>query len=411
MNWQGLYADRMALISDTSIIGLLKLAERPDVISFAGGLPDPRSFPLATMKEVTEWVFDQQGGAAMQYGPTAGYTLLREWIAERMARVDGVAVTADNIIVTTGGVEAMDLIAKTLLNPGDTVIVEAPTYLAALHVFRSYQAKFVDVPVDADGMRIDLLEERLKELDRAGIRPKLIYTVPVFQNPAGVTLSTERRRRLVDLADRYGIPILEDAAYEELRFEGEPPPTLVSLNPDGVLFANTFSKIFGPGVRLGWIAAPPSVIGQLCQAKQGTDQCSSTLGQRIVYEYGKRGLIEPQIEASIRIYREKRDHTLAAISTLFPPGCSWTYPAGGFYLWVTLPDGVNTTEMLEWAIANEKVAYVAGAPFYADGSGVNQFRLCFSFIETGKIEEGVRRLSRVASHHIERRHSAERHAG
>lgn len=411
MNWQGLYADRMALISDTSIIGLLKLAERPDVISFAGGLPDPRSFPLEAMKDVTQRVFDQQGRAAMQYGPTAGYTLLREWIAERMARVDGVAVTADNIIVTTGGVEAIDLIAKMLLNPGDTVIVEAPTYLAALHVFRSYEANFVDVPVDAEGMRTDLLEDRLKELDRAGIRPKLIYTVPVFQNPAGVTLSTERRRRLVELADQYGIPILEDAAYEELRFEGEAPPTLVSLNPNGVLFANTFSKIFGPGVRLGWIAAPPSVIGQLCQAKQGTDQCSSTLGQRIVYEYGKKGLIEPQIEASIRIYREKRDHTLAAISSLFPPGCSWTYPAGGFYLWVTLPEGVNTTEMLEWAIANEKVAYVAGPPFYADGRGLNQFRLCFSFIDTDKIEEGVRRLSRVVTHHIERRHRVERHSG
>jgi 2-aminoadipate transaminase len=271
-------------------------------------------------------------------------------------------------------------------------------------VFRSYQAHFVDVPVDADGMRIDVLEERLGELARRGIRPKFIYTVASFQNPAGVSMSADRRRRLVDVADRYGVPILEDAAYAELRFEGEPLPSLVSLNPDGVLFANTFSKIFGPGIRLGWIAAPPQVIGQLCQAKQGTDQCSSTLGQRMVYAYGKRGLIEPQIAASITLYRDKRDRTLSALSSLFPPGTEWTRPSGGFYLWVTLPEGVNTTSMLEWAIAQEKVAYVAGAPFYANGQGHNQFRLCYSFINTEKIEEGIRRLARVVEHHIERRY-------
>ena len=406
MDWQRLYADRMALISDRSIIELLKLAERPDVISFAGGLPDPRSFPLEAIKDVTDWVLDNEGHAALQYGPTSGYTALREWIADRMERVDHVSLTADHILVTSGGLEAMDLIARTFINPGDTVIVEAPTYLAALHVFRSYQAEIVDVPMDDEGMQVDILEDRLKELDRCGIRPKLLYTVPTFQNPSGVTLSEERRHHLIDVADRYGVPIFEDPAYAELRFEGEPPSSLISLNPNGVLFASTFSKTFGPGIRLGWIAAPPSVHTQLCQAKQGSDQCSSTLAQRIIYEYGKRGLLESHIATSIKLYRTKRNQTLEAISNLFPPDISWTRPEGGFYLWVTLPPAVDTTSMLAWAIEHEKVAYVAGSPFYAHGQGKNQFRICFSFPDTNQIEEGVRRLARVVTHHIERRHES-----
>jgi 2-aminoadipate transaminase len=406
MDWQGLYADRMALIGDRSIIELLKLAERPDVISFAGGLPDPSSFPLKAIKEVTDWVLDNEGRAALQYGPTAGYTALREWIADRMAHVDQVSLTADHILISTGGLEAMDLIARTFINPGDTVIVEAPTYLAALHVFRSYQAEIVDVPMDDQGMQVDILEDRLKDLQRRGIRPKLLYTVPTFQNPSGVTLSAERRHRLVEIADRYGVPIFEDPAYSELRFEGDPPPSLISLNPDGVLFASTFSKTFGPGVRLGWIAAPPAVHAQLCQAKQGSDQCSSTLAQRIIYEYGRRGLLEPHIAASINLYRAKRNKTLETISDLFPSGTSWTHPEGGFYLWVTLPEGVDTTSMLSWAIEHEKVAYVAGSPFYAHGQGKNQFRICYSFPDITQIEEGVHRLARVVTHHIERRHQS-----
>ncbi|MBI4553457.1 MAG: PLP-dependent aminotransferase family protein [Candidatus Latescibacteria bacterium] len=408
MDWTTLYADRMARIGDSAIIALLKLAERPDVISFAGGLPDPKSFPILRMKEVVDWVLDHEGAAALQYGPTAGYSKLREWIADRMGRLEQTPVTADGVIVTSSGVEALDLIAKVLLNPGDTVIVEAPTYLAALHVFRSYQAELVDVPIDADGMIIDALEERLADLTRRGIRPKLLYTIPTFQNPAGVTLAADRRRRLVEVADRAGVPVIEDPAYGELRYEGDRLPSLVSLNPEGVLFANTFSKIFGPGVRLGWITAPPGVIAQLCQAKQGTDQCSSTLGQRVVYEYGRRGLIERQVAASLPLYREKRDLTLAAMARYFPSGVTWTRPAGGFYSWVTLPDGVETGPMLEWAIAHEHVAYVSGPPFYADGRGANQLRLCFSFVAPDKIEEGIRRLGRVIEQHIELRHHRRR---
>ena len=404
MDWQDAFADRMDLIGDTAVIELLKLAERPDVLSFAGGLPDAATFPMDAMKEVTVQVFDDHGSMSLQYGPTAGYTALREWIAARMGTVEGVSATVDDVIVTSGGIEAMDLIAKTLLNPGDIVIVEAPTYLTAFSVFRCYGVDFVAVDIDDEGMRVDLLEEKLLELERQGKRAKLIYTMPAFQNPGGVTMPLDRRRRLVELADGYDIPILEDHAYAELYFDHAPPPSLKALNPDGVLFVSTFSKIFGPGIRLGWIAAPPAVIAQLCQAKLGSDQCSSTLGQRIVHEYGRQGLMDSQIVLSRALYRAKRDTTLAALAGHAPPGMTWTRPDGGFYVWLTIPEGIDTTSMLAWAVEHEKVAFVAGPSFYADGRGTNQFRVCFSYLDQELIEEGISRICRAVARHIERRH-------
>lgn len=404
MDWQDAFADRMDLIGDTAVIELLKLAERPDVLSFAGGLPDAATFPMDAMKEVTVQVFDDHGSMSLQYGPTAGYTALREWIAERMGTVEDVSATVDDVIVTSGGIEAMDLIAKTLLNPGDIVIVEAPTYLTAFSVFRCYGVDFVAVDIDDEGMRVDLLEEKLLELERQGKRAKLIYTMPAFQNPGGVTMPLDRRRRLVELADGYDIPILEDHAYAELYFDHAPPPSLKALNPDGVLFVSTFSKIFGPGIRLGWIAAPPAVIAQLCQAKLGSDQCSSTLGQRIVHEYGRQGLMDSQIVLSRALYRAKRDTTLAALAGHAPPGMTWTRPDGGFYVWLTIPEGIDTTSMLAWAVEHEKVAFVAGPSFYADGRGTNQFRVCFSYLDQELIEEGMSRICRAVARHIERRH-------
>ncbi|MDE2728749.1 MAG: PLP-dependent aminotransferase family protein [Gemmatimonadota bacterium] len=404
MEWRDVYADRMDLIGDTAVIELLKLAERPDVLSFAGGLPDDATFPMEAMKEVAVQVFETHGSMSLQYGPTAGYTALREWIAGRMGPVEGVTATADDIIVTTGGIEAMDLIAKTLLNPGDVIVVEAPTYLTAFSVFRCYDVDFVAVDIDDEGMRVDLLEAQLSELERRGKRAKLIYTMPTFQNPGGVTMPLERRRKLVELADRYNIPILEDHAYAELYFEHAPPPSLKALNPDGVLFVSTFSKIFGPGIRLGWIAAPPPVIAQLCQAKLGSDQCSSTLGQRIVYEYGRQGLMDSQIVLSRALYQAKRDVTLDALAEHAPPGLAWTRPDGGFYVWLTAPEGIDSTAMLAWAVEHEKVAYVAGPSFYTDGRGANQFRLCYSFLDQSLIGEGISRVCRSVAHHVERRH-------
>ncbi len=404
MDWRDVFADRMDLISDTAVIELLKLAERPDVLSFAGGLPDDATFPMDAMKEVAVQVFETHGSMSLQYSPTAGYTAFREWIAQRMGPVEGVDCAVDEIMVTTGGIEAMDLIARTLLNPGDIVIVEAPTYLTAFSVFRCYDVEFVAVDIDDEGMRVDLLEEQLAELERRGKRAKLIYTMPAFQNPGGVTMPLERRRKLVDLADRYNIPILEDHAYGELYFEQKPPPSLKALNPDGVLFVSTFSKIFGPGIRLGWIAAPPAVVGQLCQSKLGSDQCSSTLGQRIVYEYGRQGLMDSQVVLSRALYQAKRDVTLEALEEHAPPGMTWTRPAGGFYVWLTTPAGVDTPAMLSWAVEHEKVAFVAGPSFYTDDRGTNQFRLCYSFLDQSLIGEGISRVCRSIAHHVERRH-------
>lgn len=404
MDWQDVFADRMNLIGDTAVIELLKLAERPDVLSFAGGLPDAATFPMEAMKEVTNQVFDHHGSMALQYSPTAGYTALREWIAKRMGTIENVTSTVDEIMIASGGIEAMDLIAKTLLNAGDIVIVEAPTYLTAFSVFRCYDVDFVAVDIDDEGMRVDLLEDQLRELERQGKRAKLIYTMPTFQNPGGVTMPLDRRRKLVDLAEQYGIPILEDHAYAELYFDEAPPPSLKALSPDGVLFVSTFSKIFGPGIRLGWIAAPSHVIAQLCQAKLGSDQCSSTLGQRIVYEYGRQGLMDSQIVLSRSLYRAKRDATLEALAEHAPPGVTWTRPDGGFYIWLTVPEGIDSTSMLAWAVEHEKVAYVAGPSFFTDDRGKNHFRICYSFLDQALIGEGISRVCRSVAHHMERRH-------
>ena len=403
MNWNEAYADRMSLIGDTAVIELLKLSERPDVLSFAGGLPDAATFPMEKLKEITNLVLNEHGSMALQYGPAGGYTPLRELVAQRMKVLEGIDAKPDDIMIVSGGIEGMDLIAKTLLNPGDIVIVEAPTYLTAFSVFKCYDVEFVPVDIDDKGMLVDQLEVQLRLLEKQGKRAKLIYTMPSFQNPGGETMTLERRRRLVELAERYSIPILEDNAYGEIYFDEPPPPSLKSLNPEGVLFVSTFSKIFGPGARLGWINAPSNVIAELCQAKLGSDQCSNTLAHRIIYEYGQKGFLESQVVLSRSLYQTKRDIALNCLVANAPPGMSWTRPAGGFYIWVTVPDGINCSSMLTWAIENEKVAYVAGPSFYSDGRGVNQFRLCYSFLDQSLIAEGVSRVCRAVSHHIETR--------
>lgn len=396
MNQKLSYADRMALLAP-SVAGanILKLAERPDVISFAGGLPDPGSFPLERIRRAMERVLRDEGAAALNYGPNPGYSKLREWIAERVATREQIRVGMDNILVTSGGVEAFHLICAASLNPGDTVVVGAPTYLIALHVLRGFQARIETVRLDEDGMDTVALEQKLEELEREGVRPRFLYVIPSFQNPSGLTLSEPRRRSLVSIAKRHGVPIVEDHAYAELGFEGKTLPSLKSLSPEGVILIHTFSKIFSPGVRLGWVAAEADLIQKLGLCKIGTDSCANTLGQRLVYAYAREGGIDEQVSASRKLYRRKRDRLLTALQSELADVASWTKPGGGFYVWLTLPEAIDSELLLQDAIETEKIAFVAGPPFFADGSGRRHLRLAYSFTPEGQIEEGVRRLSRA----------------
>jgi 2-aminoadipate transaminase len=381
--------------SSREVTEILKLAERPDVISLAGGLPDPAVFPLDRVRESQERVIREEGATALNYGPNAGFTRLREWIAERMRTRERIDVGVENILVTSGGIEALNLVAMALLDPGDTVVVEAPTYLAALHVFRSQEARIESVAADADGVVPDALDEKLKELARAGAPPRFLYVIPSFQNPSGATWSRERRKQVVEICDASSIPIVEDHAYAELCYEGEREPSLKSLVPANVVFLNTFSKIFAPGARLGWAAAAPDLVQKLGLAKLGTDQCANTLTQRLVYDYGKHGYIDDQVKASIELYRRKRDRMEEAMRRHLPPETRWIHPRGGFFIWVELPEEIDTETLLPLAIEREKTAFVAGPPFYADRSGRNFMRLSFSFVPEDSIEEAMVRLARA----------------
>lgn len=392
------YASRMtAFESSQAVIDILKLAERPDVISLAGGLPDPRVFPLERVRASMDRVLRDEGPAALNYGPNPGFSKLREWIAGRMDAREGVTVSAENILVTSGGVEALNLVAMALLEQGDTVIVGAPTYMALLQVLRTYGAKIESVPVDEEGLSTRELEARLTELDKKGVRPRFLYVNPSFQNPSGCTLTEARRKELVALCDRFGVPVVEDHAYGELSYDAALPPSLKALAPDNVIFVHTFSKIFGPGVRLGWVAAEPNLVARLGLCKLGVDQCANTLTQRLVFDYGQRGYIDEQVEASLELYRGKRDQMLSSMKAHLSEEMRWTHPGGGFFVWARLPDGIDSEKLLPHAIEREKTAFVAGPPFFASdaGEGSPFMRLSFSYVPEERIDDGVKRLARA----------------
>ena len=396
MKWNTLYSSRIQSMGHSDVAAMLKLAERPEVISFAGGLPDPEVFLLEEIKEIFEEVLAQRGRAALGYGPIVGITPFREWLADHMTR-SGRPTKVEECLVTTGGIAALDLICKVLLDPGDVAIVGEPSYLAALHVIRSYQGRFAGVPLDDEGMQPDALESTLKDLQRESLRPKFVYLVPSFQNPSGVTLSEERRKKIIEIAVDYDVPIVEDAAYRDLRFEGHAPPLLASLAPRNVIHINTFSKIFNPGMRIGWVTAPREFIETLALAKQGQDQCSTTIGQYVALSFASRNLIERQKTRSIEIYRRKRDVMLAALEDCFPKSAHWTKPQGGFYTWVTFPPKVDTEALLPRSIEEVSVAYGAGPSFYHNRSGKEHMRLCYSYVPDAQIEEGIRRLASLVS--------------
>jgi 2-aminoadipate transaminase len=396
--WDRRYAQRTQRIGSSAIRELLKLTEKPDIISFGGGLPAPEVFPVEEFAAACDRVLHVQGAQALQYGTTEGYLPLREQIARHTARY-GIEVEPENILITSGSQQALDLLGKIFINRGDRILVESPTYLGALQAWNAYGAEYVTVPMDKQGMNIDYLEEAL----RTG--PKFIYVLPNFQNPSGVTLSLERRHRLVELADRYGVPIIEDDPYGQLRFEGENLPSVVFLDDDcrdnhgacyhgNVIYLSTFSKILAPGIRLGWIIAPQEVIFKLVQAKQGTDLHTATFNQVVTHEISRGGFLDQHVKLIRKMYRERRDVMLAAMDRYFPPGVDWTQPAGGLFLWGTMPEYLDAVQVLEDAI-EKKVAFVPGGSFHPNGGGQNTMRLNFSNASPEMIQEGIRRLGDV----------------
>jgi 2-aminoadipate transaminase len=395
--WDQRFAQRTQRLKSSAIRELLKLTEQPDIISFAGGLPSPDVFPVAEFQQACNRVLEKQSSLALQYGTTEGYLPLREMIASHTNRY-GIEVTAENILITSGSQQALDLLGKIFINEGDRIIVESPTYLGALQAWNVYGAEYVTVRSDENGLVTDELEAAL----RTG--PKFIYALPNFQNPTGVTIPLERRRRLVELADRYGVPIIEDDPYGQLRFDGENIPPIVVLDEKlhfknghytgNVIYLSTFSKTLAPGIRLAWVIAPPEVIAKMVQAKQGADLHTPTFNQMVAYEVGRDGFLDKHAEVIRKVYRERRDVMLDALEEHMPAGVRWTHPQGGLFLWATLPAKMSSVDVLQDCV-EQKVAFVPGGSFYPCGGGENTMRLNFSNATPQNINEGIARMAWV----------------
>jgi 2-aminoadipate transaminase len=362
----------------------------PGVLSMTGGFPNPATFPTDELDVIAARLLRDDAAVAMQYTPVAGLPGVREYLLDRLAQTQGRKPEPDELMITSGGMECIALLCAALVDPGDAVVVEAPSYLGALMAFAAAEAEIVPIEMDEDGLRVDLLEERLE----AGLRPKFVYTIPEFQNPTGRTLPADRRRALVDLCRRHGVLIFEDVAYRELAWGGEPPPTLWSLAPDVVLQAGTFSKSFFPGVRLGWAAGPAPVVAELIAAKGNTDQCAGGLGQRLLEEYGRAGGFERHLPAARELYASHWAALSAALARELPEDVAWTEPAGGFLTWVTLPAGLDSTALRADAVA-AGVAYVPGAPFFVREGGARSLRLSFSHLAEPELAAAAERLGGV----------------
>lgn len=378
----------------------MSLTARPEVISLAGGLPATDCFPVELFEQISSRIARSRCALSLQYGPTEGFADLKEDIAQVMAE-EWTQVDPERIIVTTGGQQAIDLVSKAFLDPGDVVLAEGPAYAGALTTFVSYQANVVHVPMDNEGLDIEALEELLSRLETRGQRPKFFYIVPNFSNPSGVTLSLERRRRLVDLAAERELLLVEDNPYGLLRYDGAIPPTVFSLDrSENVIYLGSFSKIISPGIRTGWVVSPTAVYQKLVLGKQAADLCSSPLNQLFVHEFVAGGMWREYLEQLKRIYLARRNALLRALATEFPEGAVWTRPEDGFFVWATLPGDIDTGDLLVKAI-EENVAFVRGDAFFADGQGTHSMRLNFSYTTEDLIAEGVRRLGRVIRDQME----------
>jgi 2-aminoadipate transaminase len=380
---------------------LLKLLSKPEMISFAGGLPNPAAFPIEQLKPIMAHVMEKHAAEALQYGVTEGHNKLRDAIARGMDTQYGVPQDMHNILITTGSQQALNLISQVFINPGDLVLTENPTYLAAVLSFRSFQAQVEGVAMDENGLCVDQLEEKLVRLRQRKEMPKIIYVIPNFQNPTGVTMAADRRVRLYQLLREFDLLLVEDDPYGLLRFEGETVPLVKSLDvEDRVIYLGSFSKILAPGFRTGWLAAPKEIVNRVSMAKQAQDLCSNTFSQYCIYEAIHHNILFPHVAEIVTLYRHKRDFMINAMKTYFPEGVKWSYPQGGLFTWVTLPAGISTLDMLPLAIENN-VAYVTGAPFFPAGGGENTMRLNYSYASDEQIEEGIKRLGKVISQQVQ----------
>ncbi|MCD6278517.1 MAG: PLP-dependent aminotransferase family protein [Desulfurococcales archaeon] len=397
INYQEFLAQRTELMRASEIREILKITEGKKIISLAGGLPDPQVFPKSELAEVTREIIKEKGDRALQYSPTKGVADLRDALLNYMKK-HGISVGSnDDIIITTGSQQALDIIGRVLINPQDVVVVELPTYLAALNAFRLYRPSLVGVPIDDDGMKTDVLEEKVRKLAGEGKKVKLIYTIPVAHNPAGVTLSIERKKHLLEIASEHDILVIEDDPYSHFVYEENVDVTpLKTLDSEGrVVYLSTLSKILAPGLRIGWIAGNKELVEAFERAKQSLDLHTSTLCQYVAAEAIKRGLVDRTVEKAKVVYREKRNVMLSSLDKYMVKGAWWSKPIGGLFLMLRLPsDKVDTKELLPEAVQSG-VAYVPGAAFYADGSGRNTMRLNFSFPKPEEIEAGIRILSEL----------------
>jgi 2-aminoadipate transaminase len=387
-NWDSALAQRSRESGSGAIAAIMAQTELSNVITLSGGFPNPDIFPARVITDLTSSLLEKNSAAAMQYSPTRGLTSVREAVAEWLGKRGDPTPAAHDLMITSGGMDALGLLAKSYLDPGDTVVVEAPTYVGAIMTFTSYQAKVVGVTVDNDGVDVDALADLLE----SGVRPKLLYTIPDYQNPTGLSLSSERRQALVDLCRHFDVLIIEDVAYRELNFSSDRPATLHSLAPDTVVQVGTFSKIFFPGVRLGWAVGPAPVIDAMASAKQNADQCAGAFGQCLVEGYLRGGYMDDWLPRARSFYERQCRAMLGALESTMPEGVTWTRPDGGFFTWLTTPLGTDTTALAPLA-ANIGVTYVPGQLFDPESGKTNQMRLSFSCVGEAQIAEGIQRLS------------------
>jgi 2-aminoadipate transaminase len=383
----------------SAIREILKLLQKPDMISFAGGLPAPETFPVNDLKKIALEVLEKEGAFALQYGTTEGDPLLRKMLVERQNRL-GLNIKVDNLIITSGSQQALDLIARIFLDPGDYILCGLPSYIGGINAFISYGARLQGIPLDDHGMKPEYLEKAVITLKDLGRKIKFLYIIPDFQNPAGITVPESRRYKIIEIAEKYDFIIVEDSPYREVRFEGKSQQMIYELDYSGrVITLGTFSKIFAPGFRIGWVISQPFILDKIVLAKQTADLCTSAFVQRILARYLEKGLLEQNLIKTIALYHERRDIMLECMRRHMPEEVSWTKPEGGLFLFVTLPFGLNATSILKKSIDNN-VAFVDGSSFFCNGQGHNTMRINFSYSNRNEIETGIGRLAEVIKNEL-----------